>query len=225
MEVLGPTLGYRTIVAGEGRGASQRFFDVWSRTYDNPLLQAATYRPTQDAVLRALRGQQAHRILDLGSGTGLLTTRLVERLGVHGVGCDYSWGMVERAARRSRRPDWVQGDAMALPIRGSCFDAVICTESFHWYRDQERALGEISRVLAPGGRAYLALVNPPTALLSGLTARWSRAAGQPLRWPTPAQMREMGEGAGFRVLSQRPTLRLPASALFPTVLTVLERPA
>ena len=206
-------------------GPSQRFFDLWSRTYDNPLLQAATYRPTQDLVLRSLRDQRPDRVLDLGCGTGLLTSRLVEELGVPTVGCDYSWGMVRRAAQRSRDASWVQGDAMALPVASATFDAVVSTESFHWYPDQPRALAELARVLVPGGRAYLALVNPPTRVLTAVTTRWSRIAGQPLRWPTPRQMRAMGTAAGFTVVSQRPVLRLPATPLLPTVVTVLERTA
>ena len=204
-------------------GPTRRFFDLWSLTYDNPVVQAATYRPTQDAVLRSLRERRPGRVLDLGCGTGLLTTRLVEDLGATTVGCDYSWGMVERAARRSRRPAWVQGDAMALPLVSGSVDAVVSTESFHWYPDQGRALAEIHRVLVPGGRAYLALVNPPTMVVSRLTARWSRTVGQPLQWPTPRRMRDMSAAAGFRVVSQRPILRLPVSALLPTVLTTVER--
>lgn len=207
------------------RGASRRFFDAWSVTYNNPLVQAVTYRPVQDAVIRLLRLQRPARVLDLGCGTGLLTTRLVDELTAAVIGCDYSNGMLVRAAQRSRRPAWVQGDAMALPLRDGAVDAVVSTESFHWYPDQARALADLHRALAPGGRAYLALVNPPTAVLSRLTARWSRVAGQPLHWPTPQRMREMAAAAGFEVLDQSPVLRLPVSALFPTVVTVLERPA
>jgi ubiquinone/menaquinone biosynthesis C-methylase UbiE len=222
--VAGDPGGRRTPDSAPGPGASRRFFDWWSLTYNNPVIQAVTYRPVQDAVIGRLRGQRPDRILDLGCGTGLLTMRLAEELAVPVVGCDYSGGMLERAARRSRGPAWVQGDAMALPFGSGCVDAVVSTESFHWYPDQQRSLQELHRVLAADGRAYVALVNPPTAVISALTARWSRLAGQPLHWPTPGRMRSMATTAGFRVLEQRPVLRLPVSALFPTVVTVLERP-
>jgi ubiquinone/menaquinone biosynthesis C-methylase UbiE len=209
---------------GTDRGASRRFFDRWSLTYNNPVIQAATYRPVQDAVIRSLRRQRPRRILDLGCGTGLLTTRLVDELGVPVTGCDYSRGMLDKAALRSLVPGWVQGDAMALPFAAGCVDAVVSTESFHWYPDQARSLQELFRVLAPDGRAYLALINPPTPVISAMTARWSRMVGQPLHWPTPRRMRAMAVAAGFRVVEQRPVLRLPVSALFPTVVTVLQRP-
>jgi len=44
------------------RGAAhRRFFDLWSRIYDFPLVQRATYRPVHD-----LRGRQPTRVLDVG---------------------------------------------------------------------------------------------------------------------------------------------------------------
>jgi ubiquinone/menaquinone biosynthesis C-methylase UbiE len=229
-------------------GPSRRFFDLWSRVYDNPVVQAATYRPVQDAVVRAVREQAPGRVLDVGCGTGQLTVRIAEELGADAIGCDYSRGMLEQARARSAPGDtarsapgdtarsapgdtarstlpWVQGDATCLPIASSSVDAVVCTESFHWYPDQPAALAELARVLVPGGRLYIALVNPPSLLVSRATARWSRRAGQPFRWPTPLEMRVMVESAGLRVLRQRPVLRLPTGPLLPPVLTVAERGA
>jgi ubiquinone/menaquinone biosynthesis C-methylase UbiE len=206
------------------RGASQAFFDLWSRTYDNPLLQALTYRPLQDAVLRGLRPHRPERVLDVGCGTGRLTARLASELGATAVGCDYSAGMLEKARERTQRPAWVQGDAMALPVRSGSFDAVVCTESFHWYPDQPRAVRELARVLRPGGRLLVVLINPRNEYTTELTHRWSERMGQPFTWPTPARMRSMVTGAGLRVLRQDRVWRMPAGILLPPVLTVAERP-
>jgi ubiquinone/menaquinone biosynthesis C-methylase UbiE len=207
------------------RSASRTFFDAWSWTYDNPVAQALIYRPVQDVVVANVRRQQPRRVLDVGCGTGLLTTRLNADLGVSATGCDYSWGMVAQASQRSRVPAWVQADAMMLPLADGAVDAIVCTESFHWYPDQLRALTEFARVLEPGGRVYLALVNPPHPAISQWTHRWSESAGQPLYWPTPAEMRSMATTAGLRVVRQVPLGRIPAGLLLPPVLTVAERPA
>ncbi len=207
-----------------GRAASRRFFDRWSWTYDNPYLQAVVYRPVQDAVVAALRRQAPRRVLDVGCGTGLLTTRLAAELGVTAVGCDYSPGMLQQAAQRSRRVPWVQANALALPVAPARVDAIVCTESFHWYPDQATALAEFARALEPGGRVYLALVNPPSPLITEWTHRWSRRVRQPLYWPTREQMRSMVTAAGLRVMYQRRVGRLPAGVVLPPVLTVAERP-
>ena len=160
------------------RGASRSFFDLWSRTYYNPVVQAFTYRPVQDAVIAALRDHAPDRVLDVGWGTGLFSTRLSAELRVATVGVDYSWGMIDQASRHSRARRG-QADAMALPIASGAVDAIVCTESFHWYPDQARALKEFERVLRPGGRIYVALINPATERISEWTRRWSQRPGSP----------------------------------------------
>jgi len=207
------------------RGASRKFFDRWSRTYDNPVLQAFTYRPVHDAVIVALRTQRPRCVVDVGCGTGLFTARLREELGATVVGLDYSRGMVSQAARHASGTPFVQANAMALPVASSSVDAIVCTESFHWYTDQPRALGEFARALRPGGHVYVALINPRTDRISEWTHRWSARYGQPLFWPTSAQMRSMATSAGLRVLRQQRVFRIPAGVLLPPVLTIAELPA
>lgn len=209
---------------GAVSGASRRFFDLWSRVYDVPVVQALTYRPVQDAVFARVRDRRPQRILDVGCGTGLLTTRLARELAVPVTGIDYSIGMLEVASARHAGVSWVQADAMALPLRDEVADTLVCTESFHWYADQERALREFARVLLPGGRAYVALVGPPVDIVARTAGVWGRVAGQPFRWRTPEQMRRMADKAGLTVVEQPRVLRIPMTPLLPAVLNVFERP-
>lgn len=207
-----------------GAGASRRFFDVWSRVYDVPVVQRLTYRPVQDAVIARVRDRKPQRILDVGCGTGLLTARLARELAVPVTGVDYSAGMLEAASRRPGGASWLQADAAALPLRDEVADAIVCTESFHWYPDQERALREFARVLVPGGRAYVALVGPPADVVARGAAAWGKVVGQPFRWRTPEQMRRMANEAGLTVVEQPRILRIPMTLLLPAVLNVFERP-
>lgn len=207
-----------------GAGASRRFFDMWSRVYDLPVVQALTYRPVQDAVIARVRDRRPRRVLDVGCGTGLLTTRLARELAVPVIGIDYSAGMLAAASRRPSGVCWLQADAGALPFRDEVADTIVCTESFHWYPDQGRALHEFARVLTPGGRAYVALVGPPIDIVARAAAAGGRVAGQPFRWRTPEQMRHMAEDAGLTVVEQRRILRIPMTLLLPATLNVFERP-
>jgi len=205
-------------------GADPRFFDVWSRFYDAPLVQRLTYRPVQDAVLRELRRAEPGRVLDLGCGTGLLTARIRRERPGESFGCDYSEGMLRRAARRRAGPPWIRGDATRLPFADERFAALVSTEAFHWFPDQDAALGEMFRVLQPGGRLLIALINPAVEWLTRATRAGSLLFGEPLRWPTRAALRRQAETAGFQVESQRAVFRLPAPLLLPCVLTVATRP-
>jgi ubiquinone/menaquinone biosynthesis C-methylase UbiE len=201
-------------------GPKRAFFDVWSRVYDLPPVQAAIYHPVHDAVLDDLQAHPARRILDVGCGTGDLTARLQRELPTSLVaGCDFSAGMLEQARARTVAVRWLQADAARLPFRGGCFEAIVSTEAFHWFPEPMAALREFNRVLSPGGRLLVALVNVRVPATSRLAHAGSKAIGQPARWPTRAEMANRVRSAGFEVDRQKRIFRL-GGVLIPTVLTV-----
>lgn len=209
----------------EAGGVPQTFFDLWSRFYDLPVVQQAVYRPVHEAVLKELRRPPARRVLDVGCGTGIFTARLRRDLGASVVvGCDFSAGMLEQAATRTRAVAWTQGDAVRLPVRDASVDAVVSTEAFHWFPDHDATLAEFRRVLVPGGRVVVALVNVRARATSRVAQAGSQALGTPAYWPTRAEMRERMEHAGLEVCSQRRVVRI-AGLMLPTVVTVAARPA
>lgn len=207
-------------------GPSRGFFDAWSRVYDFPLVQRATYRPVHDAVLRALATEPCARVLDVGCGTGRLAARLPELRSVRTVvGLDFSAGMLEQARARLASAEataLVRGDATRLPLADAAFDAAVSTEAFHWFPDQDAALVEIRRVLRPGGRLLLALVSPPFEFIADAFEIGMRMVGQPLWWTTPSRLAAQVTRAGFRVEHQRRVFRIPGF-LLPPALTVARR--
>jgi ubiquinone/menaquinone biosynthesis C-methylase UbiE len=210
-------------VAASRRGPRRGFFDAWARIYDVPLVQWATYRPVHNAVLGALRTHAPASVLDLGCGTGQLLQRLAEELPLrHLVGCDFSAGMLAHARARlagvRRGPTLVRGDALRLPFRDGAFDAIVSTEAFHWFPDQDAAIAEIRRVLVRDGVLLLAFVNPPLGVVSEAIHVASRLLGTPLHWPTTTALRRKLDRGGFEVVAQRRIFRIPGF-LIPPVLT------
>jgi ubiquinone/menaquinone biosynthesis C-methylase UbiE len=164
-------------------------------------------------------------VLDVGCGTGLLTTRLRKALpGASVAGVDFSAGMLAQAAARAPGAPWARGDALRLPIAGGRIDAIVSTEAFHWFPDQAAALAEMRRVLVPGGVVLVALVNVSNDVVATATGIASRVLGQPLAWPTRARMRALFTAAGLDVVAQRRIFRVPAGLVLPPVLTVGVRP-
>jgi SAM-dependent methyltransferase len=173
---------------------------------------------------RLLAAPPISRVLDVGCGTGQLARRIQRARPAAGVvGCDFSAGMLRRAAVRSREVRWIQGDAGCLPFHDGSFDAVTSTEAFHWFPDQQAVLRECYRVLKPGGRLLLAMVNTPASVVSDAFYAGSRLVGEPFYWPTRREIRERVEAAGFVVERQQRVFRLPGFLLMP-VLTHAVRP-
>lgn len=101
-------------------------------------------------------------VLDLGAGTGL-GTRAMAHLGHNVTAVDTEDHMLavlvaengQLPHRIAGRISVVKGSAEQLPLQSSSFDAIVCLQAWHWV-DQERAVYECNRVLAPDGTVGLA---------------------------------------------------------------------
>ena len=95
----------------------------------------------------------ARDVLDLGAGTGKLTSRLVER-GLDVVAVDPITELLD--VLRTTLPDTpgLLGTAEHIPLPDNSIDAVLVAQAWHWF-DPDRATAEIARVLRPGGRLGL----------------------------------------------------------------------
>ena len=102
------------------------------------------------------------RILDLGCGTGWASRRMA-RVATAGevVGLDVADEMLHRAQDSSAgisNVRYVWGSAEKIPAPDASFSKVLSVESFYYYADQGKALNELYRVMAPGGRLFI-LIN------------------------------------------------------------------
>jgi len=132
--------------------------------YEDEILQT----PYQLSALRELFGPpDSYPVLDLCCGWGRHAVPL-QRMGhtVVGLdGCRYFLERIERKkiTRQVSRLELVQGDMRSLPLAGEKFRAVIQMYTSFGYgtdpRDDRSVLGEVYRVLRPGGLYLLDLIN------------------------------------------------------------------
>jgi SAM-dependent methyltransferase len=100
-----------------------------------------------DQAVVEMLGPGDGSLLEVGCGTGIYGDRL-RRLGWDAVGVDLSAGMLRHATARM---PVIQGDAYRLPLRSASFDATLAVMVHTDLPEYEPALGEIFRVLKPGG--------------------------------------------------------------------------
>lgn len=137
-------------------------FDEIARDYDrmNHLMTAGLDRCWRKRAVQGLHG----KVLDVACGTGdmvveLLRTRHAASLQVTGV--DLSEEMLAIAKRKAPQAEYRLADAEHLPFGDASFDAVTCAFGVRNFVHLEKGLGEMVRVLKPGGRmAILELATP-----------------------------------------------------------------
>jgi SAM-dependent methyltransferase len=104
---------------------------------------------SREIAFDGVRDAAPERVLDVGCGWGELAARIRDELGATVVAIDISPRMVELA--RERGVDARVGDVQQLPFDEGEFDCATATHMLYHAADIDRALGELHRVLRPGG--------------------------------------------------------------------------
>ncbi|MGX6607177.1 class I SAM-dependent methyltransferase [Micromonosporaceae bacterium Da 78-11] len=130
----------------------------------------------------------APRVVDLDAGTGKLT-RQIHGLGLEVTAVDPSDGMLAQLRRTVPGVPAHLGSAERIPLPDDSADAVLVAQAWHWV-DVARAVPEVARVLAPGGR--LGLVWN----LRDERADWVRRLGEIIGSPEMERQTRMGTPFG-----------------------------
>jgi ubiquinone/menaquinone biosynthesis C-methylase UbiE len=119
--------------------------------------QADAIWPQEAPIVRAC---SPTRILDVGCGTGEFTSRIARLFpAARATGVDLIEASLElartRCAELGDRVTFQRADAFELPFGDAAFDFVACRHMLQAIPDAPRVLGELVRVLAPGGRLHV----------------------------------------------------------------------
>jgi len=204
-------------------------FSAIASTYDflNHLLSLNVDRRWRKITVKALAPRRGDRVLDLCTGTGDLAFALMSIWDARVVGADFSAGMLAVARRKARERGQalplVQADALALPFLSASFEGAMVAFGVRNFEDLDTGLGEMARVLKPGGRlAILEFSSPDRSFFGTLyrfyfhrvlprVGRWVSGTEGPYRYlpttvegfPAPTALAERLTASGFQVLEQR----------------------
>lgn len=207
-------------------GKVREMFGSIAGRYDflNHFLSANIDRRWRDICVREV-GKRIHaadpRILDIGCGTADLSLSFSSLGPV--VGCDFCEPMLQVGAKKLSRIDHRQpvyllsADALELPFADASFDIVASAFVLRNLADIDRGLGEMRRVLRPGGvvgvlefgmpripilgelyRWYFLFVLPRLGrLISGVDGPYGYLPNSVQTFPPAEELIERGERAGF----------------------------
>jgi len=207
----------------------RRLFSTIAGRYDliTRLLSFGNDQRWKRRVIELAGVRSGSRVLDLACGTGDLAFLAAAR-GASVTGLDVTTRMLElaRAKPEGRRIGWIAGDMCALPIASASCDVVTTGYGLRNVPDLAGALGEIDRVLAPGGTlcsldfdrpdwfplrvvylAYLTLVGSTLGFaLHGNPDTYRYIPESIRRYPGARRVADMLKASGFQDVLHVPVL-------------------
>ena len=149
-------------------------FDLWADGYDksvglsdeNDRYPFAGYRAMMNALYQRVLAQSGHDVLDIGFGTGILTSRLYEH-GCRIYGQDFSAQMLRLAQDRMPKATLFCGDfsqGLSTPLTQRTYDAIVATYSLHHLTDRQKVdfIRSLLSLLREGGCLYIGDVAFPS---------------------------------------------------------------
>lgn len=142
-------------------------FDLWADNYDKSVglsdedgsYPFAGYKRLLNEIYNRVLSSSCKNILDIGFGTGTLTTKLYEQ-GCNIFGQDFSERMLTLAKEKMPEAHLFRGDfseGLVLPLKQQKYDAIIATYSLHHLTDEQKVsfINDLIPLLNDGGCIYI----------------------------------------------------------------------
>lgn len=148
-----------------------QMFNNISANYDflNHFLSLGIDHLWRKRAVKQLQKQQPKVILDLATGTGDFAIACLKLKPEKIIGMDISSGMLEVGKQKMKKRafdniiDMQLGDSENMPFSDHTFDAITVGFGVRNYENLEKGLGEMLRVLKPGGQAVILEFSKPKA--------------------------------------------------------------
>lgn len=141
--------------------SNRQFYDRIAPFYDQIFVQHKIHAGKMVEILAASYAgrESSTRVLDLGSGTGLLT-RILSSKGFDVTGLDISLQSLLQMRQSAPQISTVHGDGACLPFHDGSFQAVVSLGTWRHFSNAQQVIGEVARILGNDGILVIGYFPP-----------------------------------------------------------------
>ena len=121
------------------------------RLHSRYLIQATWTASIREQLFDSIQVHGKHKVLEVGSGTGVVSAEISQRFTLESVGVDIDRSAVTFAQNNDPTSLYLAGDGSNLPFHTAAFDVVFCHFLLLWVENPKKILDEMVRVTKPGG--------------------------------------------------------------------------
>jgi demethylmenaquinone methyltransferase / 2-methoxy-6-polyprenyl-1,4-benzoquinol methylase len=225
--------GVATLTGGEHKDMVEEIFSTIPERYDflNHLMSFSLDKGWRKFAVARMKFPRTHRFLDIATGTGdlaIVAARTYPHIQVTAL--DFAGEMMAIGHQKvdreqlSRRIEFIQGDAMQIPLPDSSVDVAAVAFGIRNMPDRKRALAEMCRVVVPEGQVMVLEMNFPqgtlwahpyrfylkwimpwiAAVFTRNPAAYRYLGDSIMNFPRPAEFGQLMRGAGLEKIEQHP---------------------
>lgn len=127
--------------------------------HDRYKIQAEWTKDLRSYIFSSLNLSTSSNMLEIGSGTGAITSQLHKMCKSRIFGLDINYPVTIFASRHDPETTFLQADAGFSPFKGESFDVILCHYFILWVVKKQEVLSEAYRLLKPNG-FFIALAEP-----------------------------------------------------------------
>lgn len=137
-------------------------WDFWADKYDRLWVQKYSLGPSRRAVVKVLapmlEADKKYKLLDMGCGTGQLLRELqkvFKAFDIEYTGMDISSKMIDKCREQDSESAYFVSNIDDFEPDGEAYDFIICSHSFPYYPDKQKAVEKFHQLLKKDGLLFL----------------------------------------------------------------------
>jgi len=170
-------------------------WNFWAEKYDKLWVQKYSLTPTRNYILSAISENQKNdgniKMLDLGCGPGELIEELHNKFNnVDVTGIDFSEKMLEVSKKRNTNTNHIMMDVADLHNLNDKFNIIVCTHSLPYYKDPEKVMVQLYRLLKDDGRILIGFASGDN-LYDKIALSFVKLTTGPANYPSDEKFKQL----------------------------------